>query len=98
MRESTFGPVVAEHEIEVGMVLPEMFRVFSFHRGDPGQQFQPIDVYLLGVVGSDPVLTSQRKPLDARAVFKVGIVVNARTACNSEFVLAFAHYNGACLA
>lgn len=71
----TFRPVVTQKDVEVGIALSILFRLFLLHEVDPSKQFQPKEVYLFGMVSSDTIFSSQGVPFYPCAVLEVAGVV-----------------------
>lgn len=77
---------MTEHDIEVPVFIPEIFRALFLHDRNPSKQFHPEDVDLFDMVSCDPVLASQRESFYSRAVFEVRVVVDSGTTCDSQSV------------
>jgi hypothetical protein len=92
---STLGPVVAEGDVEGGVLSAVELGLLPLHEDDAGEQFEPERVHLLGVIGRYAFLAPEGVAFDASAVLEVRVVVDARTAGDAQPADALADEDGA---
>jgi len=85
----TFGPIVAEHDIKMAIILAILFRFLLFHCAYSSKKLHAKGVHLFGVVCCYSFFTSQRVAFNSCAVLEIRVIVNSWAACDSKLLLAF---------